>query len=199
MSQNAKAFNIVSLIRKALENKLFVKKFLYKNNYELKIKSALYVLEDTQLILNLYKKGEIAIKSQSPNLLEEKAKNYLLIYGILQALYIQQDTIISICTSLNIFSKKIILANPELSYIREIRNSSTGHPSNTRKDSSNNFISQTSVSQYSFDFIKVTQNKSEVIKVNIKDLIQKQEKEFDVILDKIMFIIKEMINKCNNS
>lgn len=199
MSQNAKAFNIVSLIRKALENKLFVKKFLYKNNYELKIKSALYVLEDTQLILNLYKKGEIAIKSQSPNLLEEKAKNYLLIYGILQALYIQQDTIISICTSLNIFSKKIILANPELSYIREIRNSSTGHPSNTRKDSSNNFISQTSVSQYSFDFIKVTQNKSEVIKVNIKDLIQKQEKEFDVILDKIMFIIKEMINECNNS
>lgn len=194
-----KVFNIVSLVRKALENNLFIEKFLYKNNNKFKVKSSLYVLEDTQLILNLYKKGEIAIKSQSPNLLEEKAKNYLLIYGILQALYIQQDTIISICTSLNIFSKKIILANPELSYIREIRNSSTGHPSNTRKDSSNNFISQTSVSQYSFDFIKVTQNKSEVIKVNIKDLIQKQEKEFDVILDKIMFIIKEMINECNNS
>lgn len=194
MSQNAKTFHIVSLIRKALENKLFVKKFLYKNNYKLKMKSALYVLEDTQLIQNLYKKGEIVIKSQSSNLLEEKAKNYLLIYGILQTLFIQQDAIINICASLNIFSK-IIHDNSELSYIKGIRNSSAGHPSNTRKDSSINFVSQTSVSQYHFSFLKVKQNKMEVIEVNIKDLIQKQEKEFDSILDKIIYKIEEMINE----
>lgn len=194
-----KTLDFVSLVRNTLENDLFIEKYLHKNNHVLIIKSSLYVLEDTQLILSLYKKGEIAIKSQSSNLLEEKAKNYLLIYGILQTLFIQQDAIINICASLNIFSKKIIHNNSELSYIRGIRNSSTGHPSNTRKDSSINFVSQTSVSQYYFNFLKVKQNKSEVIKVNIKDLIQMQEKNCDVILGKIMFKIEEMIYECNNS
>lgn len=196
MNKKQRVFNIVSLVRKALENNLFIEKFLYKNNNKLKVKSSLYVLEDTQLILNLYKKSKIANKPLS-NWLDEKAKNYLLIYGILQALYIQQNAIISICTALDIFPK-IILGNSKLSDIREIRNSSTGHPEN-RIDDSKNFISQMSVSQYNFSFLQVKNNKSEIIKVNIKDLIQVQEKNFDGILDKIMLKIEGMICECNSS
>jgi len=193
-----KVIDFVSFLRNTIENISFTEKHLSNKDNKLILKSSLYVLEDTWLILNLYIKDEIIIKNQS-NWLDEKAKNYLLIYGILQTLYIQQDAIINICSSINIFSKKIVLDNSELVYIRNIRNSGIGHPSNTLKDKSTNFISQMSVNQYHFSFLKVTENKTELIEVKIKDLIKMQEKNINDVLDKITFRIQEMICGCNFS
>lgn len=180
----------ISSFRKGLE------KYISKNplpNKKCKsiVKSSLYVLIDTQLALDLYKEKEIIVKTQS-NWLEEKTKNYILIYGVLQALYIQQDAIINICRVLKIFDKSMILENKDLSYIRNLRNSCTGHPSNNY-DSSNNFISQTSVSQYSFSYARIIDNGSEVIQINILDLIKMQNKNVNSILKKIL----SNINKIN--
>lgn len=162
-------------------------------NDKLIIKSSLYVLEDTQLTIDLYRKKNIIVENQS-NWLDDKAKNYILIYGILQAMYIQQDSIINICETIKICDKSIILNNNDILYIRNLRNSCTGHPSNNR-NKSNNFISQTSLSQYSFSYLAVDKDKSEVIEINILDLIEKQNKNINSILDKIVSYLTDNIMK----
>ncbi|NQU67824.1 MAG: hypothetical protein HQ510_07780 [Candidatus Marinimicrobia bacterium] len=172
----------------------FCKKYPIDRNRELKIRSALYVIQDTQLVINLYLVRNINQVAELSNHLEKKAMNYLIVYGILHALYMQQDALISLCEAFDIFNKSVVLENKSFAEIRKIRNSSTGHPSN-RRDEGKSFISQMSVGQYYFQYVDVKGGESELVDVDIKSLAQQQVTEISIFLEKIANRLSDMENK----
>lgn len=105
--------------------------------------SSLDVLGDTELALCDYLAKEQASPSQG--------ERYLLTYGVLQALILQQDAVKHLAESLGVPNEP----PEELLEIREIRNDSIGHP--TRRGHSPgrafNHISRISMNWKGFDLL----------------------------------------------
>ena len=101
--------------------------------------SCLDVIGDTELAFDasLRKRG-----------VEDNGEKYLLVYGALQALFIQQDAVRNLTEALNIS----YTPDPLLEHIREIRNDSIGHPTKRGGGSGKafNFIVRMSLSQHGF-------------------------------------------------
>jgi len=159
---------------------LFVNQIIYDN---FTVKSSVYLIQDTRQTIEFYNNFDLN-KCKLGNWLEEKAHLYLMIYGFLQALVLQQDALINICIAFKVSTKKQILDNDAFKEIREVRNSSIGHPAN-RRDHSKNFISQTSVSQFYFEYIKVKDATFEIKRVNLKHLADKQNNEVLKLINKV--------------
>src|SRR5918999_92257 len=86
-----------------------------------RLTSSLDVLGDTELAFDAYLEH-----------LHEPATTgelYILLYGVLQALFIQQDAVENMMESLGLR----YALHPILEAIREARNDSTGHPTKRRK------------------------------------------------------------------
>lgn len=107
--------------------------------------SALDVIGDTELALTEF---------QSYNPLSNKGLSYIFAYGVLQAIFLQQDAIKNLAMSL-----KIPVELPDkLREIRELRNDATGHPTDrdvdrNKKLKSFHHISRESLSNKGFDLI----------------------------------------------
>jgi hypothetical protein len=147
-----------------------------RENWHL-ICSSMDVLEDTELALDSYKKmrikGDVGIY-------------YLIIYGVLQTLILQQDAIKNILRALSFD----IELSTELLEIREIRNNAVGHPvrEKNKKVDSINFITRMSLGKRSFEL--GTWSKGGVnhkfTKVDIYSLIDIQDKNIKEIKEKII-------------
>lgn len=139
--------------------------------------SALDILGDTQLAIESYPKFE---QVKSPG------ECYILIYGILQALLIQQDAVKSIC---KLFKIKFNLPKP-LVEIRKIRNSSSGHPISQKEYNviKSSFINRWSMSSSAFQIIDVFSNGEEHKNqfISIPDLITVQNEHISEILEQIV-------------
>lgn len=101
--------------------------------------SALDVLGDTDLAVAAYE--------DSPEPPDPGAK-YLLIYGILQVLFVQQDAAADLARALNVqFSK-----DPVLRDVRTVRNTSVGHPTehDFKKQRSFHFIERGTMTRTGF-------------------------------------------------
>ena len=179
-----KILNFVKQIDSLISNQEFLEKYLSDNNKVFKVKSSLYVLQDTQLVINLYLSKNLIKISKLSNWLEKKSLSYLIVYGFLQSLYIQQNAIKSLCKALNICEKSIINGNPKLRNIRNIRNHTIGHPSD-RHDKGESFLSQQTVNQYSFKYTEFKNDSTNIIDVDIKKLAKQQIFEIEQIIDKI--------------
>jgi len=83
--------------------------------------SALDAIGDTEEALT-------AFETREPS--DNKAAHYLAVYGLLQAMFVQQDAVDNLCESLGVEDR--IRDYPELREIREVRNVSVGHP--TKRD-----------------------------------------------------------------
>jgi hypothetical protein len=79
--------------------------------------SSLDVIGDTQLAIDSYEAGEFGTSDGA---------RYLAVYGLLQALVVQQDALDSLCGSLRI--SQATRDYPKLKMIRDIRIESIGHP-----------------------------------------------------------------------
>lgn len=91
----------------------------------LQLISSLDVIGDTQLAIEAY--ADTSVDAEAPR---NWGVSYLLIYGLLQALVLQQDAVLHTCEVLQVACD---LKNyPGLQQAREIRNNSTGHP--TKRD-----------------------------------------------------------------
>jgi len=105
--------------------------------------SSLDVVGDTETALGDY----LAPHPAEPSL----GELYLLTYGVLQVLVVQQDAVEHIADSLSISYTRA----EGLKEIREVRNDATGHP--TRRGHSPgtafNHISQTTLSRKGFDLV----------------------------------------------
>lgn len=197
-SSNFDIINFVNYLRKICETDIIINKFMSIRSTELIFKSSLYVLEDTGLIIKYYFQYKPEVDHD--NHLIETSHSYLHIYGILQALFLQQDAIMNICKIFKILKKDDII-NDYFKEIKDIRNSSIGHPAN-RKDSNKResriFISQTSVSLNNFQYLQVTNGNSKTVKVNISELLKKQNEAVEKLSELIAFTLQKESTLLNN-
>jgi hypothetical protein len=103
--------------------------------------ASLDVIEDSQIAIDDY--------SNLPEF-SSNEKGYLYVYGILHALYLQQDALRNLNKAL--FGQDINFNEeyPELHNIREIRNNSIGHPTDRGKGKSFHGISRMTIQKKGF-------------------------------------------------
>ncbi|XLQ19719.1 MAG: hypothetical protein ACKUBY_03950 [Candidatus Moraniibacteriota bacterium] len=160
-----------------------------KGNWN-KLWSAFDNIQDTQSAIEEY--------------IEQKHPTKLSIYGILQALIVQQDSMVHLEESVDIEVPKFEDFS-ELKEIRNIRNETVGHPSETKKKrgkdisygdgdityTSLSTVENTNILEYQVwshnDFV----NK----KVNIIEIIDKQSNVLSSEIDRIIKRINEIENK----
>lgn len=113
--------------------------------------AALDTIGDTELALQEFKsnKPEFSI-----------GVSYILAYGVLQAIFLQQDAIKHLALSLGL----LFNLPDELREIRELRNDAIGHPTNRDFDKKNNiksfhFISRATLSNAGFQLISTYSDK----------------------------------------
>ncbi len=86
--------------------------------------SSMDTIEDSQLAIDAYRKIAWG---------KGEGRHYLFVYGLLQALYVQQDALSDLCSCFGYQVK--VKSDKTLSSIRYIRNDVVGHPTNsTYKD-----------------------------------------------------------------
>lgn len=159
--------------------------YILKNNKSLKsqLNSSLDTIEDTDLAMESFIK--IKVKKDYGIL-------YVLTYGILQALILQQDAVKHMCEALGI--KYDDTKYPYLRKIREIRNDSVGHPTK-RNIGTFHFIARNTMSDHGFQLESIDNNGiPKYEKIDIYELISKQKGIINMILKNA---IKELIVKEN--
>ncbi len=116
-----------------------------------------------------------------------EGSKYLQVYGVLQALFIQQDAVAHLCESLSMSFK--IENHQDLLDIRKIRNESIGHP--TKKGSKKelktyHFISRPTISKTGFQLMTCCEKvKTEFKDILIGEIIKKQRKILSGILQSL--------------
>lgn len=140
--------------------------------------SSLDVIGDADLAIDSY------LNNDFPRC---EGSKYLQVYGVLQALFIQQDAVAHLCESLSMSFK--IENYQDLVDIRKIRNESIGHP--TKKGSKKelktyHFISRPTISKAGFQLMTCYENKKTEFKnILIDKIIKKQRKILSSILQSL--------------
>lgn len=138
--------------------------------------SSLDVIGDSDLAIDAYINSEFG---------KDDGEKYLSLYGVLQALFLQQDAVTNLCESLG-FQNNLI-ANPKLKEIRDIRNDSIGHPTKRGKYKSYHFISRITIEKFGFQLISDYENNKTTIRdISVIDLIKEQRKDLSEILKKVI-------------
>lgn len=143
-----------------------------------KLTSALYTLEDSSCAIEYY------IETAYPADVRGK---YLFTYGLFQAIILQQDSIKSINKAL--FNKGIDFKEdyPDAYKARELRNDTTGHPTDRSGDKKFISLAQLSMEKYSFYYCKDDYKDSKedsIIDVNVEKAISDTAKCVNDILKK---------------
>ena len=142
-----------------------------------KLCSSLDIIGDTQLAIEAHPKmGSVKGDGES----------YLIVYGVLQAMLLQQDATKHIGSALNI---KIRLPK-KLKDIRIIRNSAAGHPAHQKENglSKSSFITRMSISPMSFQLMTVYSGDKEYEfhQISIPSLIKTQEEYISSVLSGVV-------------
>jgi len=164
--------------------------FKDKTQWE-KVCSSMDVLEDTQIAINSY-------FDLSDSNFDETGKCYLLLYGLLQAFFLQQDAINNLSQAL--FNKEIKWKEeyPSLFEIRKIRNDAIGHPTSRNNDESFHYISRNSLKKNSFELASFYPKKKSNFKdkiIDLNDIRNEQERVFCNILKNIIKSLKKELKE----
>lgn len=119
---------------------------------------------------------------------------HLIIYGLFQALYVQQDSVSNLCESMDMaFLLKIDDINtqhPKLYEIRQLRNKSIGHPTPSSKDKKTKKTKSTHgmlICNDSVELFSYTETgEFSFAKYKISDCIEKQNQSLSGILQKVI-------------
>jgi hypothetical protein len=177
-----------------LTNSSILSKILFENNKaQSQIYSSLDYLEDTTLALSKYIKN-YHISSAGIETADSDPIVYIIIYGVLQSLAIQQDSTNHILEVLkedlsNYFSY-------ELNSIKDIRNYSIGHPTKKNlknKQHSFSYLIRYSASNYAFELYKNIENDNKFTKerIDLLKLVGIQYKELLKTFNKIIMVLKK--------
>jgi len=146
--------------------------------------SCLDVIEDTELAIDAYSaNGDF----------NGIGSAYLLVYGLLQVIYVQQDALKNLCEALKITYSH----DPSMKIIREIRNSSIGHPTrqDARKDlpRRHNFISRRTLCKNGFMLMTTYLDKRLPLfeDVSIPSLIEKQRSSLQHKLSEVLDMLRK--------
>jgi len=145
--------------------------------------TALDVIEDVDLAISAY------IENEFPS---DPGEQYIRVYGILQALFVQQDALTHFVEVIR--PAMSIAAVDVLKDVREARNASVGHPTKlTRKGNlSTHFMSQVSMSKEGFELFSFAEKDGITIRsVPVLTLIERQRAEIVRILTEVVKELKE--------
>ncbi|MDQ1341364.1 MAG: hypothetical protein QG567_2522 [Campylobacterota bacterium] len=152
-----------------------------KKNWN-QICSSIDVLEDTTYAISSY------INDDSfPN---NDGLKYIYIYGVLQALFLQQDSLRHLTCALLSINEKDYKVNDELEKIRNIRNEAIGHPTNKGGGKSFHYISRITIDKNGFDLLSSFSDKDDIYKeVKTIDVINIQLK---IIVEDLKILLKKL-------
>jgi len=135
------------------------------------------VIGDTELAIDAY------LSKSGPCSTGER---YLVLYGVLQSLFVQQDAVKHLSEALNIECEK----NPLLTEIREARNYSIGHPTKADYGKAFNFISRISLGQHGFTLLtSYATGDTKFSDINVPHLIESQR---DVLKKTLIDVIAKL-------
>ncbi len=124
----------------------------------------------------------------------DKGRNYLRIYGALQALFVQQEAIKNLHEALKIPYTE----EASLEKIRHIRIDAAGHPTKRGNKKAFNFITRLTLSAQEFHLMTLYPTKSDSKKlnskhadINVPDLIATQKRIFEDVLNNVIETLKE--------
>jgi len=136
--------------------------------------SSLDVICDSDLAIDAYINSDFD---------KDDGEKYLRLYGVLQALFLQQDAVSNLCESLAL--QNDLTSHPNLKEIRDIRNDSIGHPTKRGNYKSYHFLSRVTKSR--FQLISDYENDRTTIRdISVIDLINEQRKYLPEILKKVI-------------
>jgi hypothetical protein len=153
---------------------------IYRDKTEYhKLCSCLDVIGDTELAFSAHEEMPDSVRPGS---------SYILVYGFLQALFLQQDAVRNLHEALQLPYE----ADPLLLEIRELRNDATGHP--TKRDRGKgkkttfSYISRPSISKAGFQLITITPNEWPPVfrHVSAKALLGTQRAQLKKALDALL-------------
>lgn len=149
--------------------------------------SALDTISDIELALEAY------ARTPDP---ESDGATYLLVYGVLQLLYVEQDAVHSLAKAFRLEHQRGQL----LQEVRDARNDSTGHPTNsTRRGEgrSFNFINRSTMSRGGFELRTMYEDQREdrVMSIQIPALITKQREGICQLLETILAELQRQENE----
>lgn len=160
-----------------------IKQFNLLKNHKLwnQLCSSLDVIEDSDLALSAYIDSKFE---------EDDGEKYLRLYGLLQALFLQQGAVKNLSESLELPND--LSTYSKLKEIRDIRNDSVGHPTKRgRNDKSYHYISRISITKSKFQLISYYENSKTIFRdILVIDLIKEQRKYLSKILKKIIKVFK---------
>jgi hypothetical protein len=144
---------------------------------------AMDIIDDVESATNAY------LNNEFPTDIGER---YLRVYGVLQALFLQQDALYDLIKAIHP-SKKIEL-NDVLKGIREVRNSTVGHPTQLRRGGSVSVhgIVQNSMTKDGFEMLSYPSPDESVFRyVPVRALISNQREETERILTEVATDLRE--------
>lgn len=159
-----KFFDIESEVREHINTHRYQKVLISELDNWSQICSSLDTLGDTGLALKSY------FKSDFPT---EAGLSYIYTYGLLQALFIQQDAMNHLSEAFEVPYE----LSDDLKSIRAVRNASIGHPTKNRvkKTTYFNHISRISMSKGGFTLARFyDEGESEFIDVDFKTIVETQ-------------------------
>ncbi|TMU13677.1 hypothetical protein E0L35_25190 [Halomonas sp. ATBC28] len=159
-----KFFDIESEVREHINTHRYQKVLISELDNWSQICSSLDTLGDTGLALKSY------FKSDFPT---ESGLSYIYTYGLLQALFIQQDAMNHLSEAFEVPYE----LSDELKSIRAVRNASIGHPTKNRvkKTTYFNHISRISMSKGGFTLARFyDEGESEFIDVDFTNIVETQ-------------------------
>lgn len=138
--------------------------------------SSLDVIGDTEQAITAFEAKEFG---------DSTAVHYLAVYGLFQAIYVQQDAINNLCEALKI--PENTNNYPKLKQIRDIRNEAVGHPTKKDKPKSKSIsyhhISRASLRPTGFDMLSFYNDGTyRHMHINISEWVAEQRKYISVIL-----------------
>jgi hypothetical protein len=156
-----------------------------------KLCSSMDAIGDTELAINSYLK---IIKNKAET--ENEGHLYILLYGILQILFVQQDAVENLTDALDLQYEP----SETLLKIRDIRNDSIGHPTKRGggKGKSFNFITRMSMTKHGFKLMTVNADReTKFQQVDIYKLINEQREVLRIILKEVITHLKKEAMKHN--
>ena len=178
-------FSKLNKIRELINNPRNQYQLISNRKKWLKLCSSLDCIEDSQEAIESYKKSKFPL---------DVGKKYLYLYGLFQAMFLQQDAVIHAfsCIDEEITKNAFYRSYPELLEIRELRNDAVGHPTDRKDGKSFHFISRETIKKDTFELLSdYVDKKSEFKKFNTLKIIKKQEILISKALDDILNILKK--------
>lgn len=143
--------------------------------------------------LDTIESTQLAVDSYNCLNIKDTGLQYLIVYGLFQSLYVQQDSVLNLCKSMDIplpKEKDIKTKYPELYEIRQLRNKSIGHPSGEGKTDNTHGILIEEDSIELFSYTKTGDFSHTAYKIS--DCIEKQNQSLCGFIQQVIKRMKSM-------